>query len=229
MARGLFAAPYVRKTEEFLQILKTLPKDARFLLCHQEFIGCDYGNGHFSKVGVPTEVLPAGLTVLSGHIHKSQALFRGNRIAVFYTGSSRHVSRAEEGNITALTVLDLETEQFERYEVPESVVPRFRTYWVTGPDQLSTLPKTPASHLTLRIGDGTQTQEELERILSAVPAGARTIVVRPKRTAAPQRASEPVRLRLERYASVRGEQLGLSQTEQQRLTEVLAACLPQAL
>lgn len=229
LARGVFAMPYVRQNSEFVAAMRQLPADAKFLLCHQEFVGCDYGNGHFSKLGVSTDDVPTGLTVVSGHIHKKQALFRDGRMVVLYVGSSRQVSRAEEGNATSLLTLDVGSGQFVQHEVPEEVVPRFRTVRVTSCAEVEKLPAIPASHLTIRVGDGNQTAEDLDSILRALPAGSRTIVERPKRAVTVAVTSEPVRRRLERYADAKGLELGLSEMERVRLLEVLSSCLPQTL
>lgn len=79
MEEGVLYMPYVRTQEEASNIFQQFAS-AKTVLCHQSFSGATYENGFTVEHGFE----PPQLSVVSGHIHKTQKI--GN---VWYPGAPR--------------------------------------------------------------------------------------------------------------------------------------------
>lgn len=113
---GLF--PYMETPEAFAEALKAVG-DIKYLICHQTFQGARYEAGFYAPDGVPTESLPAGLQVISGHIHSPQKV--GDR--VWYPGAPRWRSVAD-ANIDRFVYL-------VRLDLTSSLSPMVVEQWPT--------------------------------------------------------------------------------------------------
>lgn len=80
------AIPFMRSNEEFVKVCQ---ERTHIIYCHQEFNGCKYDNGFYSKVGVDPEAIPQKL-VISGHIHTGQEFGK-----VWYVGAPRWMTASD--------------------------------------------------------------------------------------------------------------------------------------
>jgi DNA repair exonuclease SbcCD nuclease subunit len=102
--------PYMRN-EEFVQTCNE--SNAKIVICHQEFDGCQYENGFYSKHGVNPNSIPQEL-VISGHIHMPQTFGK-----VMYLGSPRWITASDANQDRFIYVWDTSAAPFG----PDSSIP----------------------------------------------------------------------------------------------------------
>lgn len=84
MMENVWAVPFMRMNDDFVTVCtRGQLVDVPTLYCHQEFNGCKYDNGYYSKEGVDPAAIPQK-TVISGHIHAGQEFGK-----VWYVGAPR--------------------------------------------------------------------------------------------------------------------------------------------
>jgi DNA repair exonuclease SbcCD nuclease subunit len=102
----LYAIGYVRDNQEFIKCAEHLyGSGAKVILCHAEFNGAEYENGFYAPHGIDLEKCPP-VTFISGHIHKSQKLQASNGAVVLYTGTPRHLTRSDAGQVKGVWLMD---------------------------------------------------------------------------------------------------------------------------
>ncbi len=84
---GFDVISYCRDEQEFLNLTKNKVND--ILICHQEFNGCQYENGFYSKNGFDLSKVPYE-QVISGHIHLAQKWDK-----IWYPGAPRWMTRSD--------------------------------------------------------------------------------------------------------------------------------------
>jgi len=89
---------YCRDEQEFLNLTKNRVND--ILICHQEFNGCQYENGFFSKNGFDLNKVPYE-QIISGHIHKAQKWDK-----IWYPGAPRWMTRSDANEGKAIYLWD---------------------------------------------------------------------------------------------------------------------------
>lgn len=99
---GFDVISYCRTEEEFTSL--TLKSKNGILICHQEFDGCQFENGFYSKNGFNIKKLPYQ-TVISGHIHKTQSWDK-----IIYPGAPRWMTRSDANEEKNIWVWDGEKE-----------------------------------------------------------------------------------------------------------------------
>lgn len=80
--------PFMRSNEEFVAACQS--PLWKTVYCHQEFDGCKYDNGFYSKVGVNLDALPHQDLFISGHIHTGQEFGK-----VWYVGAPRWMTASD--------------------------------------------------------------------------------------------------------------------------------------
>jgi len=98
---GMLMLPHMASAKEFVKVCNTYSQ-YRTVICHQEFNGCKYENGFYSKEGVDPESIPQQL-VISGHIHLNQQFGK-----VFYVGSPRWMTASDANSDKFLHIIEHE-------------------------------------------------------------------------------------------------------------------------
>jgi DNA repair exonuclease SbcCD nuclease subunit len=135
------AIPYIRDNSKFIQIVNdAYDKGYRWILCHQEFDGCQLDNGYYSPNGVDRSNFPNDLTFVSGHIHKRQVLTKDVGAAapnaqVIYVGTPRQLTRSDIDEIKGIFLWDTEKRTFEFIATPHDVAEPFKHYVITPESQ----------------------------------------------------------------------------------------------
>jgi len=93
--------PYM-DANDFIGVCQTFPR-VETVICHQEFNGCQYENGFYSKHGVDADSLPQQ-KFISGHIHMPQAFGK-----VLYLGSPRWLTISDANQDRFIYVYDTDT------------------------------------------------------------------------------------------------------------------------
>lgn len=109
---------YIHSEEEFANGVKT--NNSKILFCHQSFQGCQFENGYYDPNGFDLSYVEAWRYVISGHIHKSQAV--GN---VFYPGTPYASSFADSGDQKGVWVLDIVDGDIKDKTFIESPCPKY--------------------------------------------------------------------------------------------------------
>jgi predicted phosphodiesterase len=91
--------PFMRSNDEFVAAMQALG-DVPTVYCHQEFDGCKYDNGFYSKHGVDPEAIPQKL-VISGHIHTGQEFGK-----VWYVGAPRWMTLSDANQDRYIWVIE---------------------------------------------------------------------------------------------------------------------------
>lgn len=123
----VYAIPFRRNNEDFVADVLKIADKAKIILCHQEFIGAHLTDSFYSSNGVDLNRLPKHLLMVSGHIHKSQKMYRDNainddsKLAVFYIGASRQFTRNDVGQSNQVILFDLDKKTFTSIAVPHHV------------------------------------------------------------------------------------------------------------
>lgn len=154
--------PFYRKNEKFEEALKTVT-DSRFLLCHQEFNGCQYETGFFAPHGADVKVIPVNIeTVISGHIHREQWFDR-----VWYPGTPRQLTRSDIGHQKGIYVIDLTDRKlaYEFIPTPTEVSESFVKFEVTEESQLKDIPNSSRVYVDLK-----GSEEFLKKMIKKVPS-----------------------------------------------------------
>lgn len=171
LATSVAAIPYVRSSSEFIKLANKAAADGyKFVLCHQEFKGCQLDNGFYSPHGAEVAQLPAGVVFISGHIHKRQVMMGlSGTPAVVYVGAPRPMTRCDVGKIPTVTVFDYTKGKMTTIDVPETVVPRMVHFELrAGQDFFES--KVPSRTYVDIYGSKDFIREQLRRI----PTGVKT-------------------------------------------------------
>ena len=127
---GMDFMPFRRSKEQFIKEVNSLPNN--ILFCHQEFDGCEYENGWFSKDGVKPEEIKH-IKVISGHIHKS-----GNIGQVWYTGSPRWLTKSDANQEKFIYLWDSEEDTHIKISTWPSAQ-KVKLYELTENDEIPSL------------------------------------------------------------------------------------------
>lgn len=96
---GMLFVPFIRDDASFVNVCRK-NADLPVMYCHQEFNGCKYDNGFYSKVGVDPDLIPQTL-VISGHIHTGQEFGK-----VWYVGAPRWMTASDANQDRFLWVVE---------------------------------------------------------------------------------------------------------------------------
>lgn len=117
--------PFIRDNNEFTKALTSLhSQGAEVVYCHQEFNGCQYENGFYAPHGADLNLIPDGVAVISGHIHKKQKVGK-----VFYPGTPRHLNRSDIGEVKGIYLFDGRESEF--FQTPANVASPFKEVIIT--------------------------------------------------------------------------------------------------
>lgn len=118
--------PYL-PPDRMLKALKEIPKGVKYLFCHADVVGFDYGNGILSQEGLKVKDLKRFELVISGHYHayqeKKPLIYLGTPFSHTFgeTDQDKFIGVFEEGNL----------------ELLKSPFPRHRTFEVDCNEQES--------------------------------------------------------------------------------------------
>ena len=154
--------PFYRKNEKFEEALRAAT-DSRFVLCHQEFNGCQYETGFFSPHGADVAAIPANIEkVISGHIHREQSFDK-----VWYPGTPRQLTRSDIGHQKGVYIVDLADRKmaYEFIPTPANVSEPFVKFEVTEESQLKGIPNSSRVYVDLK-----GSEEFLKKMIKKVPS-----------------------------------------------------------
>lgn len=224
----IWACPFTKDNDKFCAWMRTAAEaGAQVLLCHQEFNGCDLGNGFYSPNGVQVGSVPGSLTAVSGHIHKAQSLAReeddGPDVhweAVRYVGSSRYITRTDANSRKSISIMTANGSdvQFVDIPIPDDVVEMYRKYQINQGQAVPNIPDSSRAFVEVS-GDRTFVRE----VLAKIPKNCqvRTTVVEEKQVAVKE--SEGIPKAFMKYSA--GKLADLTQEEREGVMKlVLDAC-----
>lgn len=146
------AIPYIRDNEKFIEIANKAAQDGFvWILCHQEFEGCQLDNRYYSPNGVKRDRLPVGVKFISGHIHKRQMLTSPNDKSsqIIYIGTPRQLTRSDIDEKKGVVLWDSQSGRFDFIDTPEDVAVPFRSYVIT-PENIQDIVPTSRTYVDIR-------------------------------------------------------------------------------
>jgi hypothetical protein len=215
---GVAACPFTRGNEQFYEWAKlSAAAGAKVLLCHQECNGCDLGNGFYSPNGFDLSKIPAGLMLVSGHIHKRQAVAAN----MLYVGSSRYLTRTDADDRKSITIMGLKDGQpvFEEVPVPDDVVEMYRKYAITQGQDVPEIVDSMRSYVDVS-GDKEFVRVVLEKIPKS--CAVRTTVAETKVAAVKE--SDGIPKAFARYAA--SKLGGLAETDKRAVLDLVYGACP---
>ncbi len=159
------AMPFYRKNENFVNNLKEVKTP--YVLCHQEFNGCQYENGFYAPGGVDLASIPDNIKqIISGHIHKEQKFGK-----VWYPGTPRHLTRSDVGQVKGVYIMAATSEGLKHsfLPTPKEVAEPFTSYEITSEDQLKGIPDSSRVYVDIKGSD-----EFIKKAVKKVPTNAKT-------------------------------------------------------
>lgn len=139
--------PFYRKNDIFVEEMNKLALlGVKWVLCHQEFNGCQYENGFYAPGGVDPELIPESIVgVIGGHIHKQQKFGK-----IWYPGTARHLTKSDVGEVKGIFYVNLKTQQNEIIHTPIEVSEPFQVINVT-PEYKGDLSNLNSSRMFINI------------------------------------------------------------------------------
>jgi len=122
MVGNIGLIPFYRDNDVFIKAMDDMANSGcKWIMCHQEFNGCQYENGFYAPGGVDPAVIPESIEmVIGGHIHAEQAFGK-----VWYPGTARHLTKSDAGQQKGVWFVDLEKNIKERIDTPVDVAEPF--------------------------------------------------------------------------------------------------------
>lgn len=161
----LLLLPFYRKHDDFLEAIIS-NGSPRFVICHQEFNGCQYQNGFYSPHGMDLNKIPESVQkIYAGHIHKRQSFGK-----ITYLGSPRQFTRSDIGEEKGITIINLKegTEQF--IPTPIDICPPFLEINI---DECSNISKMKLANPERTFINLKGSGEFIKKALKKMPEGAK--------------------------------------------------------